>query len=264
MPQLSALHLYPIKSTAGIQLTRAFVEPGGLTFDRRFLLADRQGRFLTARRHPRLLQVRATPTADGLYLSAADQPPLRLRQTEFSDRYLPVTVWDDHVEGQHCSDAADRWFSDYLGIDCQLLHFGTGSRRQTHREPLAPVAFADGYPLLLISQGSLDDLRQRCPAPVGMERFRPNLVIGGTGPFAEDDWKRIRIGALELAVVKPCSRCVMTTVDPQTAVKHPQQEPLRTLAGYRRGDDGQVYFGQNLTPLGEGVLEVGMDVEILE
>ncbi|MFC6669132.1 MOSC domain-containing protein [Marinobacterium aestuariivivens] len=262
--KLSALHIYPIKSTAGIGLERAFVERAGLTFDRRFVVADATGGFMTARRHPRLLQVRATPTADGLWLSAPEMPDLRLRYGQFPPQYRSISVWRDHIDSQQCGDEADRWFSDYLGQDCRLQFFGPRSQRETDRLPHSPVAFADGYPLLLISEGSLEDLNRRCPEPVSMARFRPNLVVSGTAPFAEDGWTRIRIGALELALVKPCSRCVMTTLDPASAERHPRQEPLRTLSGYRRDADGQVNFGQNLVPLGEGVLEVGMEVEILE
>ncbi|GGO79627.1 hypothetical protein GCM10011348_14370 [Marinobacterium nitratireducens] len=263
MIRLSSLHIYPIKSTAGIGLERAFVERAGLAFDRRFVLTDNDGQFLTARRHPRLLQVRATPTSDGLVLSATGCSDLRLRYDDFPAAYRTISVWNDQIEGQHCSDSADRWFSEWLGLECSLRYFGTRSSRQTDRAPLSPVAFADGYPLLLIGEASLADLNSRLPAPVAMAQFRPNLVISGSDAFAEDSWRRIRIGSLELEPVKPCARCVLTTIDPVTAERHPRQEPLRTLTGYRRDSEGQVNFGQNLVPLGEGVLEVGMEVEIL-
>ncbi len=264
MPYLSDLHIYPIKSTSGLRLERAFAERAGLAFDRRFVVADSQGRFVTARKHPALLRVRATPCIDGLIISVAGKPDLRLTYSLFAEDYRQVRVWDDEVHGQPCSRAADRWFSDYLDLECQLLYFGTASQRFTALNPDAPVAFADGYPLLLIGQGSLDDLAGRCTVPVTMRQFRPNLVIAGSEPFAEDHWKRIRIGSLDLALVKPCSRCVMVNLDPVTAARNPDQEPLRTLADYRRGEDGQVYLGQNLIPLNAAVLEVGMEVEILE
>jgi len=263
MPILSDLHIYPVKSTAGLRLERTFVEQAGIAFDRRFVVADGQGHFLTARKYPSLLRVQATPTSDGLILGAAGQANIRLRYSEFSQDYRQVRIWEDEVQGQPCSPAADRWLSDYLGVECQLLYFGPASSRFTALSPEAPVAFADGYPLLLISQGSLDDLAERTPAQIRMSQFRPNLVITGCEPYAEDHWKRIRIGSLELALVKPCSRCVMVNLDPDSAERHPQQEPLRTLATYRRGDKGQVYFGQNLVPLNDAVLEVGMPVEIL-
>ncbi|MCP8688651.1 MOSC domain-containing protein [Marinobacterium sedimentorum] len=264
MPYLSDLHIYPIKSTAGLRLERAFVEREGLAFDRRFILTDSRGRFLTARKHPALLRVRATPCVEGLILSATGCADMRLSYSQFSTRYQPVQVWDDEVQGQQCSEAADRWFSDYLGMPCQLLYFGSASRRVTALNPDAPVAFADGYPLLLIGQGSLQDLAHRCETPLSMGQFRPNLVIADSEPYAEDHWKRIRIGSLELEFVKPCSRCVMVNLDSQTALANPQQQPLRTLAKYRRGEKGQVLFGQNLVPMNEAVLEVGMEVEILE
>jgi uncharacterized protein len=263
MPYLSDLHIYPIKSTAGLRLERAFVERAGLSFDRRFVLADATGRFLTARKHPGLLRVRATPSVDGLILSARGCTDLRLSYRQFSSQYRPVSVWDDDVQGQACSEAADRWFSDYLGLPCQLLYFGEASRRVTALDPGAPVTFADGYPLLLIGQGSLEDLASRCNTPLSMGQFRPNLVIADCEPYAEDSWKRIRIGTLELDFVKPCSRCVMVNLDTHTALANAQQQPLRTLAQYRRGEKGQVLFGQNLIPRNEAVLEVGMDVEIL-
>ena len=263
MTILSDLHIYPVKSTAGLRLERAFVERAGIAFDRRFVVADSQGHFLTARKYPSLLRVQATPTSDGLILGAAGQTDIRLRYREFSQDYRQLRIWEDEVQGQRCAPAADRWLGDYLGLECQLLYFGPASSRFTALSPEAPVAFADGYPLLLISQGSLDDLAARTPVPIRMSQFRPNLVITGCEPYAEDRWQRIRIGRLELALVKPCSRCLMVNLDPDTAERHPQQEPLRTLATYRRGDKGRVYFGQNLVPLGEGVLEVGMEVEIL-
>lgn len=263
MPYLSDLHVYPIKSTAGLRLERAFVERAGLSFDRRFVLADMQGRFLTARKHSSLLKIKATLCVDGLILTTAGCTDLRLSYRQLSSHYRPVSVWDDEIQGQACSDAADRWFSDYLGLPCQLLYFGDASRRVTALDPDAPVSFADGYPLLLIGQGSLEDLASRCDTPLNMSQFRPNLVIANAEPYAEDSWKRIRIGTLELDFVKPCSRCVMVNLDSRTALANAQQQPLRTLAQYRRGEKGQVLFGQNLIPRNEAVLEVGMEVEIL-
>ncbi|MNN63686.1 MOSC domain protein [compost metagenome] len=132
-----------------------------------------------------------------------------------------------------------------------------------YAEPGERVHFADGFPLLLIGQGSLDDLSARVGRPLEMLRFRPNLVVSGAEPYAEDSWKRIRIGALEFRVAKPCSRCILTTIDPHTGERSADREPLATLKAYRE-KDGEMLFGQNLIAEGMGELRVGMPVEILE
>ena len=163
-------------------------------------------------------------------------------------------------------DAAAEWLSAFIGRPCRLVQVPEARARQVdtgYAQPGDKVAFSDGFPLLLIGQASLDDLSARVGRPLEMLRFRPNLVIEGSAPYAEDGWKRIRIGELEFEVAKGCSRCILTTIDPQTGERSADREPLSTLKTYRERE-GDVYFGQNLLPRGVGELRVGMPVEVLE
>ena len=260
---LSQLHVYPIKSTTGISLNRSHVSPRGLSFDRDFILRDLKGRFITARTHPKLVLVEASLTPGGLLLSAPGMPNLEVSYAAFSDQYLDVKVWGSEISAQHCQTDADQWFSTYLETDCQLVYFGEQSSREVSGHEGQPVSFADGYPLLLISQGSLNDLNSKCPAPISFAHMRPNIVVSSIAPFAEDSWSQIRIGEVEFDVVEACSRCVFTTVDPKTGIRNEFKEPLKTLKQYRRDEKGEVFFGQNLIPRNQGVIRVGDTVEIL-
>jgi len=260
---LSELHIYPLKSTAGISLSRSAISEYGLAFDRQFVLSDRQGKFITARTKPALLKIAAALIPGGMIITAPGMPPLEISHVAFSANYCPVTIWGDEVSAQHCGNNYDRWFAEYLQQDCQLLFFADRSQRLTAIDN-KPVAFADGYPLLLISQASLDDLNSRCQSTITATNMRPNIVISGTEAYAEDHWKRIRIGSVEFAVVKPCGRCILTTVDPKTTERNSLREPLSILKQYRKGSDGEAHFGQNLIPLNNGVIELNDVVEVLE
>jgi uncharacterized protein YcbX len=161
--------------------------------------------------------------------------------------------------------SADEWCSEYLGFECRLVYMDDLCERSTDPQFSLShdiVSFADGFPCLLISEASLEDLNTRAPMQVSMRRFRPNLVISGCPAFAEDEWQRLRIGSVEFAAVKLCSRCVLTTIDPKTSEQHPHQEPLRTLGRYRRQPDRSINFGQNLIPRGSGKIRVGDRIEI--
>ena len=269
-PCVSQLSVYPIKSTSGIHLNHAYMEERGLAFDRRFVVARPDGGFITARTHPRLLLVHSVLTRDGLQLRGPGMDPLALHYADFSDRYQPLTIWDQSMQGQYCGEVAERWFSQLLGEPAQLLHCGAlteRAREGSEADPLVPdgeVSFADGAPLLLISEASLVDLNSRMANPLTMAHFRPNLVVKGCAPFTEDGWKRIRIGEVEFVATHGCSRCVLTTVDPQSAEADPAGEPLATLARYRRAEDGEVYFGQNLVALNSGKISLYDRVEVLE
>ncbi|HZD51635.1 MAG TPA: MOSC domain-containing protein, partial [Woeseiaceae bacterium] len=185
------------------------------------------------------------------------------RESEFTAEPLATGLWGDAFAALTTTPALDAWFSAVAGTPARLLWLGPQSQR--YRAKIGrTLSFADGYPLMLISQASLDDLNTRTDRAHRMAQFRPNLVVAGTAPYAEDGWSRIRIGSLELAVDKPCSRCVMVTVDPATGKFLPEREPLSTLGRYRRGADRKIYFGQNLIPLGDGELELGAPVEVLE
>lgn len=259
---LSSIHIYPVKSGAGIALSNANVERQGLSFDRRFMLADKDGKMLTARRFHQLLQLKSALTPQGLVLSFLDQH-LTLNYQDFERKPVTCQVWGDSFEALSTHEAANKWVSQIVGQAAQLLYTGEQSARI--REKIATnVSFADGYPLLLIGQGSLDLLNQKSPETHQMAQFRPNLVIDGIAPFAEDGWKRIRIGEVEFELAKPCIRCVLTTVNPQTSMKSERNEPIRTLLDFRADAEANIYFGQNLIAKNEGVIYAGDKVEILE
>ena len=259
---LSQISIYPIKSSAGIDLSSSWVDNIGLPFDRRFVVCDNKGQFITARTLPKLCLIQTNLTPTGLILTAPDMPILTVDYHQCVDEYQHVTVWKDTILGQRCEQNVDLWFSQYIGKPCHLLFFGEQSSRVVSNST-NPVAFADGYPLLLISQASLDELNSRLDSPVGMKQFRPNLVVDDCTPFAEDTWKHIRIGEVEFELSKPCSRCIFTTINPLTGDKHQLQEPLATLKDYRQVTSGDVMFGQNLIPLNKGQVRLGDSVTVL-
>ncbi len=263
MLTLSSLYRYPVKSLRGESLQHMTVGRRGPEADRQWMLVDENGRFLTQRELPRMALIRPQVGDDGLWLSAPDMPDLHV--SDHPGEVLDVQIWRDRCSARSLSASADAWFSSFLQRACRLVVMPQETQRQVDMEYARKgdeVGFADGFPFLLISRASLDDLNQRLPAPVPMTRFRPNLVVEGCEPYAEDNWRRIRIGALEFRVVKPCSRCIIPCVDPNTGERR-SNEPLKTLMSYRK-EGNKVYFGQNLLHDGLGELEPGMNVEILE
>ncbi|NQY64335.1 MAG: MOSC domain-containing protein [Alteromonadaceae bacterium] len=260
---LAQINIYPIKSSAGIQLSSSWVDEYGLSFDRRFVVTDNRGQFITARTEPTLCLVQANITATGLKLTAPNMPVLSIDYRTFGQSYQNVSVWKDTISAQHCQASYDLWFSEYLNKPCQLLFFGDGSKRLV-KDKTSQVAFADAYPLLLISESSLADLNQRSSISIEMSRFRPNVVASGCQAFAEDTWKHIRIGEVEFEVTNPCSRCILTTVDPLTGQKDPGLEPLASLKTYRKVASGDVMFGQNLVPLNQGQIKANDPIVVLD
>ncbi|MDO6486507.1 YcbX family protein [Colwellia sp. 6_MG-2023] len=273
MTKVSSIHIYPIKSTAGISLPNSKVEELGLAFDRRFIVCDPSGQFITARTEPKLCLVQTTMTEQGVALSAPNMEMLTLSYQEFTDQYHNVMVWGDEVNGQFCSQKANNWFSDYLQRPCELLYFGKNSHRERkpNTDNARKIAFADGYPILLISKASLNDLNKRLlanssnnsPQDISMAQFRPNIVVDDCLPFAEDSWQHIRIGEVEFKVSKPCERCIFTTVNPSNGEKHPQQQPLKMLKSFRQDHNGEVLFGQNLIALNKGTISQGDTLTVL-
>ncbi|MGA4321866.1 MOSC domain-containing protein [Ectopseudomonas hydrolytica] len=268
MPSLSGLYRYPLKSGRGEALQRSAVDGLGLHGDRRWMVVDADsGRFITQRLLPQMSQLSARYDArGGLTLSAPGQADLAVALPDPEKDLRGVVVWRDSLRVPDAGDEAAEWLSAMLGKPCRLVQVPESRARQVdtaYAQPGDRVAFADGFPLLLIGQASLDDLSQRVGQPLSMLRFRPNLVVTGSEAYAEDGWRRIRIGEVEFEVVKGCSRCILTTIDPQTGERNAQREPLATLKTYRE-KDGDVFFGQNLLPRGVGELQLGMMVEILQ
>ena len=260
---LEALYRYPVKSLGGESFASLDVLARGLAYDRHWMLVDEQGEFLSQRQLPRMSLVSArVDTAGTLYLNAPDMPELVL--TACVGVSLDAKVWSDPVRAETVAAEADDWLGRFLGVPCRLVCFPEGAVRRVDpafSRATDQVGFADGFPFLLISRASLDDLNRRLAQPIPMLRFRPNLVVEGCEPFAEDRWRRIRIGALEFRVAKPCSRCIIPAVDYSTG--QVGAEPLRTLKTYRKRGN-KIYFGQNLIHEAAGRLAVGMPVEVLE
>ncbi len=268
MLHLSALYRFPLKSGKGECLPQARLDALGLAGDRRWMLVEEAtGRFLTQRVDPKMSQLSALwNTAGGLTLNAQGFEPLDVAVPDADTDLRGVTIWRDTLRVPDAGDAAAEWLSRFIEKPVRLVHIPLERARTTqagYGNDNDKVAFADGYPLLLIGQASLDDVSHKVGRPLEMLRFRPNLVIEGSEAFAEDSWKRIRIGDVEFRVVKSCARCILTTVDPQTGERDAHREPLATLMSYRKQETG-VMFGQNLVNDSNGLLEVGMPVTVLE
>jgi uncharacterized protein len=265
---LTELNIYPIKSAKGIAVQTVAVEKTGLAGDRRWMVVDNSSKFMTQRHHPRMALIEVKLEAGHLVLMAPEMEPLPVPFPYLADpgSLMQVEVWGDFCMALSAGSVAQGWLSQFLGMSCQLVYMPDSSIRPVDPNyAIAPdqnqVSFADAYPFLLISEASLQDLNDRLETPIPMNRFRPNLVVKGCEPFAEDRWRKIRVGAVVFHVVKPCDRCVIPTVDQATGIKG--KEPLLTLAQYRL-KQGKILFGQNLLHHGSGLLSVGGAIEILE
>jgi uncharacterized protein YcbX/ferredoxin-NADP reductase len=258
--RVHSLYEHPLKSGRGDQVESAVVRSEGLARDRRFLVHTTDGTFVSGRSHPRLVLIRPRWDGSVLTLSAPGCPDISLSPRE--DVSASVAVWRDRFSAWDQGEEPARWLSDFLGDEVRLAWLGDSARRLRWDRDRR-VTFADAAPLLLISTASLAELSARVGEPLAMRRFRPNLVIEGSEPFAEDGWRRIRVGEIELLNADGCGRCEFTTIDPETGERHPLGEPVTTLETFRRTDTG-IYFGMNAVPLNEGVLRVGDPVEVLE
>lgn len=256
---VAELHVYPVKGLAGIRLSRARLTPRGLEHDRRFMVVDGAGTFLTQREHPRMATV-WTEIADGeLLLSAPDRGEVTLPLAPDAGERLSARVWNSLCEAIAPSPEADAWLSDFLGLACRLAYMPEWSERQVNPAYAGPghlVGFADGYPVLVTSVSSLADLNARLRHPVPMNRFRPNLVVAGAPAYAEDDWRELRAGEARLRIAKPCERCQVTTTDQATGEVR-GAEPLATLSAYRATADYSSRFGMNAVVLQAGLVEEG-------
>jgi len=261
---VASLHVYPIKSCRAMDLLAVRFDDLGPLYDRRFMLVDDDGRFLTQRELPRLALItpRLGPTA--LLISAEGMPQLKVAMSQRDAKLRAIEVWGFEGPAEDAGASAADWFSSFLERSCRLVRWSEQAARRVdpaYARSESFVAFSDGYPALLMNEASVEDLNGRCQQRLPMSRFRPNLVVRGAEPYAEDGWRKIRIGDLTLDVVKPCSRCVTTTTDQLTGARG--KEPLATLATYRERD-GKVYLGQNCIHLGFGSIRVGDAVEVLE
>ncbi len=259
---LASVHLYPIKSLGGFPVRDARLTDRGLEHDRRWMLVDREGLFMTQREVPGMACLHTAPRADGLRVTdIRDGRSLDLPWHLGEGAHIATKVWDDPVDVVAGDPSWNLWFSEHLGRPVRLVFMPDAAKRATDdRYAEGLTSLSDGFPYLIISQASLDDLNERLAAPVPMERFRPNLVIAGGDAFQEDGWKEIAIGDARFHLVKPCGRCVVTTTDQRTGERG--KEPLRTLATYRREGE-KVLFGMNAVGSVEGSVRVGDEVVVI-
>jgi len=267
---LSEINIYPIKSLGGVSVKTSVVENRGLQFDRRWLLVDENNQFLTQRSFPKMATVGVKILTNGLRVSSKGET-LEISFEPTTNETASVKIWSSRCRARVYEREINEWFSDILQTNCKLVLMPEETRRKVnyfyavHKDDV--VSFADGYPFLLVGENSLADLNARLETPVLMNRFRPNLVVKDSEAFAEDDWKKIKIGECVFHIVKPCARCVITTIDQAGGVKT-GVEPLKTLATYRipkRSIKKKILFGQNLIAENVGAnLNVGDEIEVIE
>jgi uncharacterized protein len=262
--QVTGLFCYPVKSLGGMTLDHADFDDFGICWDRRFMLVDAEGHYVTQRKQPVLslfsASIRGASGSPFLAITTPQGQVLEFALAEFT-RELSVKVWSDQVVAYACDPLKIAALSDATGVTLELVFMPDSTFRQVNRDWFDAeqrVSFADGFPVLLTTEASLAELNSRLQTPVPMKRFRPNIVIDGAAPYAEDVWQHLRMGALDFDLVKPCSRCVMTTID-DTGNKG--KEPLKTLTTYRKNDVG-VCFGQNLVHRSQGRLHLGDPVQV--
>lgn len=261
---IHSLHVYPVKSCRGIDLSRAELVQTGIRYDRHWMLVDEQGDFLSQRKYPNMATIACTLLEHTLVITAPDQSVLEVPLEQTPDRVRSVNIWDDKCNAAIVSPQASAWFSQVLGLNCDLVFLPESEHRQVDPRYAAPgqiVGFADGFPLLIVSLASIGTLNDKLEQKVSIDRFRPNIVIDGCPAHAEDEWSRIAIGDIEIQLAKPCSRCVIPSIHQQTSDKHPNL--LKALASYRRYDN-KILFGQNGLHNNHGKLHVGQTITLVD
>ncbi len=266
MPRITEIMLYPIKSCAGVSVESARLEPRGFLWDRRYMLVDRRGRVLTQREHPKMARILVRKINNGWAIDTEGQETLELPDVLGNGPERTVRIWNDRLELAAVGKGCNKWFTEALGLPCQLMQMN-----EQHLRPIKAgrgragdlVSLADGAPVLLTSEASLAALNDRLENPLQMGRFRSNLVMNADDAFAEDSWRQIRVGEVEFDVEWSCTRCIVTTIDPETGSKDSDGEPIRSLKEFRSGPEG-VMFGQNLIPRHLGTVSVGDTIEVLE
>ena len=272
MPTIQEIRIYPIKSLGGVSVPEAVVQEKGFRHDRRYMLVTPSGNFITQRSCHQMALIDVALTNNSIRVWHRHFPddvlelPLEPEQSgKTTSETLPVTIWDSHnVPAKLFSAEADFWFSQVLGMECRLVFMPESTRREIDTKYARngeAVSFADGYPYLIISQASLNDLNSRLSEPVTMTRFRPSLIVDDCPAFDEDTWLEFNIGAVPFYGPKPCARCVLTTIDPATGQSG--KEPLRTLTQYRNRNN-KVLFGQNAIAQATGLLRVGDAITVQE
>ncbi len=262
---ISELAIYPVKSMRQIQLKKSSLQFGGLKHDRRWMVIDTDGVMITQREKSRLCLIQPellNPKHDcSLKLTAENMPDINI-SIPVGEKTCKAKVWEDECNAYDAGDKIASWLSQFLDMECRLVYFPENEVRvvdQNYAMPNDQTAFSDGFPILLTSQASLDDLNSRMDENVPMARFRPNVVVSGCEAFAEDDWQQLTVGKITLRIVKSCSRCIIPNIDVDSAERC--KDPVKTLATFRKCNN-EIFFGQNVVADGQGEIEVGMEVVV--
>jgi uncharacterized protein len=260
---IHSLHVYPVKSCRGINLQTAELVDTGFKYDRHWMLVDEQGHFLSQRQLPQMAGISCTLSDENLIVTAENEEPLTVPLEQLPAGFKPVKIWNDECKAAIVSTQASAWFSKILGQSCELVYLPDSEKRQVdprYAEPGKIVGFADGFPLLIVSLASIDVLNQKLEQKVSIDRFRPNIVIDGCPAHAEDDWHKIAIDDIEIQLAKPCSRCVIPSIDQYSSEKHPTI--LKALASYRRSEN-KIFFGQNGLHSQNGIIRSGQAIQLI-
>lgn len=258
---VTQLFIYPVKSLAGIAIQQSEIDSMGLKYDRRWMLVTPDGKFMSQRKTPKMVLIKTALIDDQLILSAADKPSHKVVTPSNDSNVMEVEIWGDIVAASMVGTESDEWLSDILDVKCHLVYIPDDVVRQcdlAFSKEGERTGFADGFPILIISEESLNDLNKRLNTPVDMRRFRPNIVISGIDAFEEDNLKNFHIGGVAMKGVKVCSRCPMPMVDPDLG-ERTSQEPIATLSTYRKWD-GNIYFGMNVIHQQQGTLTISDEV----
>jgi uncharacterized protein YcbX len=263
MLTLSTIYIYPIKSLGGISVDSAYADKQGFKYDRRYLLVDETGMFITQRDFPQLAFLKLSIVESGFkVLNTMDSSQTIIPFESDSKENLSVKIWDDVCNAVMVSTDLNNWFSSAINKKCSLVYMTNDEKRLVEKIYINEehiVSFADAYPYLIIGQSSLDDLNQRLEIRLPMNRFRPNLVFTGGNSYEEDCWKDFKIGDAKFKAVKPCARCVITTTDQDTAER--SVEPLKTLSTYRKINN-KVMFGMNVVCNKPGIVSINQKIEL--
>jgi MOSC domain-containing protein len=263
--KLTQLKIYPVKSLSGISLEESVVEERGFKYDRRWMLVDNENMFITQRLFPQMVFINVKIENGEMVFTHKRKKieDLKISLIEYPQNIVNVKIWDDFCDSNQYGKEVNDWFSEAIESKCKLVHMPETSKRGTSTKYFKEsknVSFADGYPFLIIGEESLNYLNSKLDKPVFMDQFRPNIVFSGGSKHDEDNWNSIRIGELEFSVVKPCARCVITTIDTATATKN--KEPLATLSTYRKFNS-KIMFGQNAIGYSNGKLRISDKITLL-
>ncbi|MDB5009085.1 MAG: hypothetical protein JWP45_3478 [Mucilaginibacter sp.] len=263
MLKVSQLFVYPVKSLPGIAVNQTTVTEKGFEHDRRWMLVDKNNRFLSQREAPQMTQLLVTIEDKGLRIThRINEQSITIPFGSSLSGREEFTVWDDTCMGEYVSDEADKWFTKVLGLNCRLVYMPDDSKRKVdpdYAPENAVTSFSDAYPFLIIGQSSLDDLNSRLHKSLPIDRFRPNIVFTGGEPFEEDLMGSFNIAGINFYGVKLCARCIIINIDQNTGSK--EKEPIKTLASYR-SKNNKIYFGQNLVHEGSGKITVGDELHV--